>query len=110
MDNAEALMKFTVGAALERCAPDLKFCDQFYGDKVLVERLTGIAGDEPFLRLKYADAVELLAAEIAKDPSKWQFPDVEFGTDLATDRAGTKRHGAFKSGPRRGHVEGDRGC
>ena len=23
--------------------------------------------------------------EIKKDPSKWQFPDVEFGTDLATE-------------------------
>jgi len=27
----------------------------------------------------------LLQAEIRKDPSKWEFPDVEFGTDLSTE-------------------------
>ena len=27
----------------------------------------------------------VVAPEISKDPSKWQFPDVEFGTDLATE-------------------------
>ena len=29
--------------------------------------------------------MSLLQEEIAKDPKKWQFPDVEFGTDLATE-------------------------
>ena len=32
-----------------------------------------------------SDAVAALQEEIAKDPSKWQFPDVDFGTDLATE-------------------------
>ncbi|KAH8065880.1 asparagine-tRNA ligase [Aureococcus anophagefferens] len=75
---------FARSAFLTRGA-DLKFCDQFYGDKELLDRLTSIATGAPFVRLKYADAVDVLRAEIAKDPSKWQFPDVEFGTDLATE-------------------------
>ena len=47
--------------------------------------MTSISGSEPFLRLSYTDAVSLLQEEIKKDPKKWQFPDVEFGTDLATE-------------------------
>merc|ERR1712113_1030126 len=40
---------------------------------------------KPFARVSYRDAIGFLQEEIAKDPSKWQFPDVEFGTDLATE-------------------------
>lgn len=29
--------------------------------------------------------VPIVQEEIAKDPSKWQFPDVKFGTDLQTE-------------------------
>jgi aspartyl/asparaginyl-tRNA synthetase len=36
-------------------------------------------------RIEYGAAVELLQAEIAKDPSKWAYPDVSFGTDLQTE-------------------------
>ena len=35
--------------------------------------------------MTYTDAIKLLQEEIAKDPSKWQYPDVEFGTDLQTE-------------------------
>jgi len=41
--------------------------------------------DEPFARVSYREAVELLRAEVARDRSAWQFPDVAFGTDLATE-------------------------
>ena len=85
MDNAEAMMKYVIKKALTDCRKDLEFCDQFYGKKELINRLTSISGEEPFLRLSYTDAVALLQKEIAKDPAKWQFPDVEFGTDLATE-------------------------
>jgi aspartyl/asparaginyl-tRNA synthetase len=36
-------------------------------------------------RIEYGAAVELLQGEIAKDPSKWAYPDVSFGTDLQTE-------------------------
>jgi len=32
--------------------------------------------DEPFAKVTYRDAVKLLQEEIAKDPKKWQFPEV----------------------------------
>lgn len=38
--------------------------------------------NQPFARVEYSKAIELLQEEIAKDPSKWQFPDVKFGTGM----------------------------
>merc|ERR1711871_303034 len=83
MDNAERFVQYVVRATLSRCASDLTFFDKFY-DKTLLARLNELA-DSPFARVSYREAVELLQAEIAKDPTQWQFPDVEFGTDLATE-------------------------
>lgn len=83
MDNAEAMLKYTVGKALEKCDEDLTFFGKFY-DKGLKEKLDNVV-NKPFARVSYRDAIKYLQEEIAKDPSKWQFPDVEFGTDLATE-------------------------
>jgi len=83
MANAEAFVKYCVGAALAKCPDDLAFFNGFY-DKSLLGRLQRVV-DEPFAKVAYRDAVALLQAEIAKDPSKWQFPAVEFGTDLSTE-------------------------
>merc|ERR1712087_47405 len=81
MDNAEAYVKHVVGYALENCAADLQLFGKFY-DKQLLNKLTTLR-DEPFARVRYEKAVEMLQEEIAKDPSKWDYPEVEFGTDLA---------------------------
>jgi asparaginyl-tRNA synthetase len=35
--------------------------------------------------VSYREAITLLQAEIALDPSKWKYPTIEFGTDLATE-------------------------
>lgn len=83
MDNAEAMLKTVVKVALEKCAEDLQFFSNFY-DKSLIQRLEKLV-DKPFARLPYRDAIKFLQEEIAEDPSKWQFPDVHFGTDLATE-------------------------
>ena len=83
MDNAEQFVKFAVAQALEHCADDIAFFDKFY-EKGLLEKLTNLL-EGPFGRIRYSDAVDMLAAEIAKDPSKWEFPECEFGTDLATE-------------------------
>ena len=40
---------------------------------------------QPFVKIPYRDAIKLLQEEIKKDPSKWQYPDVKFGTDLQTE-------------------------
>jgi asparaginyl-tRNA synthetase len=83
MDNAENMLKYVVGQTLEKCTEDLDFFNNFY-DKGLKERLDKVV-NTPFTRVSYRQAIEYLQEEIAKDPSKWQFPDVEFGTDLATE-------------------------
>lgn len=83
MDNAEAMLKSVVGVAVEKCDEDLEFFAQFF-DKGLKDRLDKLV-NKPFVRVSYREAVEYLQEEIAKDPSKWQFPEVEFGTDLATE-------------------------
>lgn len=83
MDNAEGMLKYVVGKALEECDEDLTFFANFF-DKGLRGRLEKLV-NTPFVRLPYRDAIAYLREEIAKDPSKWQFPEVEFGTDLATE-------------------------
>jgi asparaginyl-tRNA synthetase len=83
MDNAENMLKYVVGQTLEKCTEDLDFFNNFY-DKGLKERLDKVV-NTPFTRVSYREAIEYLQEEIAKDPSKWQFPDVKFGTDLATE-------------------------
>lgn len=83
MDNAESMLKSVVGEVLEKCDEDLTFFAKFF-DKGLKDRLEKVV-NKPFVRVAYRDAITYLQEEIAKDPSKWQFPDVEFGTDLATE-------------------------
>lgn len=83
MDNAEAFVKFVVRQTLQSCAPDLQFFQKFM-DSHLHERLTKLV-DQPFVRLPYREAIRLLQEEIAKDPSKWAYPEVSFGTDLQTE-------------------------
>jgi asparaginyl-tRNA synthetase len=83
MNNAEAMLKYTVQRVLEKCPHDLAFFKSFY-DKQLMERLETLV-HKPFARVSYRQAIAYLQDEIAKDPSKWQFPHVEFGTDLATE-------------------------
>jgi asparaginyl-tRNA synthetase len=83
MDSAESMLKYVVSRALEECDEDLTFFANFF-DKGLRGRLEKLV-NTPFVRLPYRDAIKYLQEEISKDPSKWQFPDVEFGTDLATE-------------------------
>lgn len=83
MDCAEAYVKHVVGHVLEHCKEDVAFFGKFV-DKELPGRLATLVR-EPFARLQYADAVAMLQAEIAKDPSAWDYPAVQFGTDLATE-------------------------
>jgi asparaginyl-tRNA synthetase len=83
MDNAEQLVKSVVQHVLDNCQEDLQFFQKFI-DPNLVQRLHNLV-QEPFVRIPYKDAIAYLQEEIKKDPAKWQFPTVEFGTDLATE-------------------------
>lgn len=83
MGNAELMLKYVVKHVLGKSKEDLEFFAKFY-DKKLVNKLEALV-EQPFARVSYRDAITYLQEEIAKDPSKWQFPDVEFGTDLSTE-------------------------
>jgi asparaginyl-tRNA synthetase len=95
MDNAEQMLKYVVQRVLDLCIEDLTFFQQFY-DKGLMDRLEKLA-TKPFVRISYREAVRYLQEEIVKDKSKWQFPDVEFGTDLATEHERWLAESKFQS-------------
>jgi len=95
MDCAEAFVKSVVSHVLEACPDDLAFFNQFY-DKKLLERLRALV-DRPFARVEYVQAVDLLRQEIARDPNKWRFPEVRFGTDLATEHERWLAEAHFKA-------------
>lgn len=85
MDNAEAYVKYTIGAALERCAKDIQFFDKFVS-KGLLEKLTNVI-DQPFARISYTDAIKVL--EEANAPNKrgkkrFEY-DVSWGVDLQSE-------------------------
>ena len=83
MDNAEKFVKHVVQYALETCQDDIEFFAKF-NDPGLIDKLQGIV-DKDFARIRYSDAVNMLRDEIAKDPTLWEYPEVMFGTDLATE-------------------------
>jgi len=95
MRNAEAFVKHVVQYAMQQCPNDLQFFGKFM-DKELDARLTALV-EKPFARIAYRDAITLLQAEIAKDPSKWAYPDVTFGTDLQTEHERWLAETHFKS-------------
>ena len=77
-ENAREVANANPPTAPHRTAPLGRY------DDTLLSRLNTLVST-PFATISYTDAVALLQAEIAKDPSKWEFPTVEFGTDLATE-------------------------
>ena len=87
MDLAEAIIKFLVSDALEACAEDLGFFNQFV-DKGLLERLKFVR-DRSFERITYTEAVDLLKAS----GEKFEYP-VEYGLNLQSEheRYLTEKH------------------
>lgn len=95
MNNAEQFVKYVVKYATEKCPEDMDFFEKFM-EKTLKTRL-GKLINEPFVRVPYKEAIRLLQEEIAKDPSKWQYPKVVFGTDLQTEHERWLAETKFKS-------------
>jgi len=78
MDLAEEFLKYLVQYALDNCRTDLEFLNKMF-DKELITRLEAVV-KEPFVRLKYTDAIEVL--KNAKQ--KFEYP-VEWGIDLQSE-------------------------
>lgn len=87
MALAEAFLKRIIKDALERCDEDLKFFQERI-DKEVFNRLKNVL-DNPFLRISYTEAVEILL----KSGQTWEFP-VAWGTDLQSEheRYLTEKH------------------
>eukprot|EP00607_Mallomonas_marina_P011064 CAMPEP_0182424800 /NCGR_PEP_ID=MMETSP1167-20130531/11065_1 /TAXON_ID=2988 /ORGANISM="Mallomonas Sp, Strain CCMP3275" /LENGTH=511 /DNA_ID=CAMNT_0024604893 /DNA_START=149 /DNA_END=1684 /DNA_ORIENTATION=+ len=97
MTNAENFIKYIIKYTLKTCEADLLFFQKFF-DKTLIDRLQSLIDpNKSFARISYRDAIKLLQEEIEKDPSKWQFPDVSFGTDLSTEHERWLAEVKFKS-------------
>jgi len=78
MDLGEDLVKSVTRHVMEHCRDDLELFAKFV-DKVLMPSLEAIVS-EPYVRLPYAEAVELLK----RSGRSFEYP-VEFGTDLQTE-------------------------
>ena len=81
MDLAEEFIKYCVQWALDNCRDDLHFLNNMF-DKELIQRLESVLKNE-FMRLTYAEAVQILEAAIAKG-QPFEFP-VYWGADLASE-------------------------
>ena len=75
---AERLLKSVTQRVLNDCENDLGFFQQRI-DNTVLERLTNIV-DQPFLRVTYSDAIDILL----KSGKKFEFP-VEWGIDMASE-------------------------
>jgi asparaginyl-tRNA synthetase len=78
MDLGEELVQYLISYVLKECREDLNLFAKFI-DKSLIQTLEGIVCDR-FVRLPYAEAVDILAAS----GKKFEF-DVKFGNDLQAE-------------------------
>lgn len=95
MDLAESFVKYVIGYALEHCADDLKFLEnrlleeeknkpqQERSELSLLDKLRFVT-DNPFERLTYTEAIEILLKSKAHKEKKFQFP-VGWGIDLQSE-------------------------
>jgi len=81
MDLAEDFIKYCIRWALDNCADDLEFLNQFV-DKQLIERLHFVL-EHDFVRLAYTEGIRILE-EAVRNGHKFEFP-VYWGADLASE-------------------------
>lgn len=81
MNLAEDFIKYCIQWALDNCADDLEFLNQFV-DKNLIERLHFVL-EHDFVRLAYTDGIKILE-EAVQNGHKFEFP-VYWGADLASE-------------------------
>ena len=82
MDLAEDFLKFATQWVLDHCAADLRFFEEQY-EKGLVARLRNVVA-EPFQRLTYTEAIELLSSPEHQAAGKFE-AKVFWGVDLASE-------------------------
>lgn len=81
MALAEEFIKYCLQWALDNCADDLEFLNNFI-DKGLIDRIKFVL-EKPFVRLTYTDGVKILEEAVEKG-HKFEFP-IYWGADLASE-------------------------
>ncbi|SDL76003.1 asparaginyl-tRNA synthetase [Catalinimonas alkaloidigena] len=96
MNLAEDFLKYLINYALEHCADDLDFLNkraleedknkkkEEQSELSLLERLHFVV-DNPFERLTYTQAIEILRNSKPNKKGKFQFPIEGWGTDLQSE-------------------------
>ncbi len=82
METAESLIRFLVDRVLEECGDDLALFDRFIA-KGLLSKLE-LVRDNPFARMSYTEAVDILLAEQKQKKSLFEVP-VSWGIDLQAE-------------------------
>jgi len=81
---AEDYLKYCVRFALENCAEDLEFFENSpHGEVGLRDRLKNVL-DNPFKRLTYTEAIEVLQKAVKEDGAKFEVEPV-WGIDLPSE-------------------------
>ncbi|GCD80698.1 asparaginyl-tRNA synthetase [Schleiferia thermophila] len=94
MELAEEFLKYIISYALEKASEDLRFLDQRLADEEkskptdqrsmpLLEKLHFVL-ENPFARITYTDAIDILLNSSYHRKKKFQFP-VEWGIDLQSE-------------------------
>jgi len=84
IDLAEDYLKHCVGYALDKCDEDLQFFEgSAHGEVGLRDRLRNVI-DNPFKRLTYTEAIEVLKKSVEEDGAKFEVVP-EWGIDLPSE-------------------------
>ncbi len=96
MDLAEDMLKYLISYALDNCAEDLVFLEQRLTEEekvkpqqersemALTEKLR-FCLDQPFERLTYTEAIEILKNSTPNKKGKFQYPIEKWGADLQSE-------------------------
>lgn len=95
MDLAEALLKYVIRYALDHCREDLDFLSKRQQDEEknkkeeersmeLIEKLNFVL-DEPFVRLTYTEAIDILMHSKPNKKKKFQYVIEGWGADLQSE-------------------------
>ncbi len=95
MDLAEEMLKYVIQYALDHCMDDLQFLSKRQQDEEknkkadersmeLIEKLRFVL-DEPFVRLTYTEAIEILKRSKPNKKKRFQYIIDEWGADLQSE-------------------------
>lgn len=80
---ADEMLKQVIGNTIKKHPSEFKFLDENI-EKGLLDKLNNFLNND-LQRVEYRDAIEILKKVVEKDPKKFEFTDIKFGVDLASE-------------------------